>query len=138
MLPKGIQICIDNVLYSSKSKRNLLSFKDIRGNGYHIKTNNEGSEEYLYIISMILGQKLVLEKLHIFSSGLYYTTMRTIEANVAVHQKCSNPIIFTLWHDRLGHLGFVMMRRIIENSHGHPLKNQKILLPSDFPCNACS
>jgi hypothetical protein len=31
-----------------------------------------------------------------------------------------------------------MMRRIIENSHGHPLKNQKILLPSDNPCSACS
>ena len=30
------------------------------------------------------------------------------------------------------------MRRIIENSHGHPLKNQKILLPSDYPCSARS
>ena len=30
------------------------------------------------------------------------------------------------------------MRRIIENSHGHPLKNQKILLSSDYPCIACS
>ena len=31
-----------------------------------------------------------------------------------------------------------MMRRIIENSHGHPLKNQKILLSSDYPCTVCS
>jgi hypothetical protein len=31
-----------------------------------------------------------------------------------------------------------MMRRIIENSHRHPLKNQKIILPSDYPCAACS
>ena len=31
-----------------------------------------------------------------------------------------------------------MMRRIIENSHGHPLKNQKIILFSDYPCTACS
>jgi hypothetical protein len=31
-----------------------------------------------------------------------------------------------------------MMRRIIENSHGHPLKNQKILLPSNYPCAAYS
>ena len=31
-----------------------------------------------------------------------------------------------------------MMRRIIENSQGHPLKNQKILLSSDYPCTACS
>ena len=31
-----------------------------------------------------------------------------------------------------------MIRRIIENSHGHTLKNQKILLSSDYPCIACS
>jgi hypothetical protein len=85
MLPRGTKIRIDDALYSSKSRRNLLSFKDIHGNGYHIETNNEGNEEYLYITSMILGQKLVLEKLSIFSSRLYYTTMRTIEANVAMH-----------------------------------------------------
>ena len=31
-----------------------------------------------------------------------------------------------------------MMRRIIEHSHEHPLKNQKILLPNEYPCAACS
>jgi hypothetical protein len=55
-----------------------------------------------------------------------------------MHQKCYNPKMFMIWHDRLGHPGTIMMRRIIENSHGHPLKNQKILLPSDYPCAACS
>ena len=30
-----------------------------------------------------------------------------------------------------------MMRWIIENSHAHPLKNQKILLSSNYPCSAC-
>jgi transposase InsO family protein len=87
---------------------------------------------------MVSGQKLILEKLPILSSGLYYTTMRTIETNVIVHQKCSDPNIFMLWHNCLGHPGSIMMRRIIENSHGHPLKNQKILSPSDYPCSACS
>ena len=43
-----------------------------------------------------------------------------------------------LWHDHFGHPRSIMMRRIIENSHGHPLKNQKILLSSDYPCSACS
>ena len=55
MLPKGTKIRIDDTFYSSKSRRNLLSFKDIRGNGYHIETNNKCSEEYLYITSMISG-----------------------------------------------------------------------------------
>ena len=42
-----------------------------------------------------------------------------------------------LWHDHLGHPGSIMMRRIIENFHGHLLKNQKIILSSDYPCSAC-
>ena len=89
MLSKDTKLCIDDVLYASKSSRNLLSFKDIRYNGYHIETNNEDSEKFLYITSIVSGQKLILEKLSIFSFGLYYTTMRTIETNVAIHQKCS-------------------------------------------------
>ena len=80
MLSNGTKFCIGDVLYSSKAKRNLLSFKDIRGNGYHIETNNEGSKEYLCITSLVSSQKLILEKLPIFSSSLYYTTMRTIKA----------------------------------------------------------
>jgi hypothetical protein len=125
-------------LYSLKSRRNLISFKDISQNGYHVETTNEGSDEYLYITSIILVQRLILEKLSTFSSGLYYTTIRTIESHVVMHQKCSDPKIFILWHDCLGDPGTIMMCRIIENSHGHPLKNQKILLPSNYPYATCS
>ena len=110
MLPKGTKLCIDDALYYSKSSRNLLNFKNIRYNGYHTETNNEDSEEFLYITSIVSGQKLILEKLPIFSSGLYYTTMRTVETNVAIHQKCSDPKVFMLWHDRLGHPRSIMMR----------------------------
>ena len=132
MLPKGTKSCIDDALYLSKSRKILLSFKDIRSNSYHIETNNEGSEEYLYIPSMVLSQMLVLEELLIFSFGLHYTTLRKIEANVTIHQKCSNPKIFMLWYNHLRHPRSTMMHRIIENSHGHPLMNQKILSPSDM------
>ena len=31
--------------------------------------------------------------------------MKSIETNIVIHQKCSNPKIFMLWHDRLGHPG---------------------------------
>ena len=37
-------------LFSSQSKRNLLSFKDIRCNGYYIETNRKNEIECLYII----------------------------------------------------------------------------------------
>jgi hypothetical protein len=96
ILPNGTNFCIDDALYSSKSRRNLISFKDIRLNGYHVETTNEGSDEYLYITSIISGQKLIMEKLYAFSSGLYYTTIKTIESHVVMNQKCSNPKIFML------------------------------------------
>ena len=42
-LPNGTRFHINDVLYFSKSTRNLLSFKDICINGYHIETMNEGN-----------------------------------------------------------------------------------------------
>ena len=60
ILPDKTRFHINNALYSSKSKRNLLSFKDIRKNGYHIETMNEDNVEYLYIISIMSGQKLII------------------------------------------------------------------------------
>ena len=44
MLPNGTRFHINDALYSSKSIRNLLSFNDIRKNGYHIETMNEGNK----------------------------------------------------------------------------------------------
>jgi len=64
--------------------------------------------------------------------------MKSIETNVMIHHKCSDPKIFMLWHDRLGHPGSIMMRWIIENSHGCLLKNLKIPLPSESSCTTCS
>jgi len=77
-------------------------------------------------------------KITCFSSEIYYTIMKSIETNVVIHQKCFDLKIFMLWHDRCGYLGSIMMQWIVENSHGHPLKNLKILLPSENPCIACS
>ena len=99
---------------------------------------NEGNKESLYISSIIYGKKIVAEKLPSFSSRLYYTTIKPIESYVVINQKFNDPKIFTLWHHTLDHPGSSMMRRIIEQSHGHPLKNQKILLPNDFSCDPCS
>ena len=138
MLPNGTRFHINDALYSSKSTRNLLSFKDIRKNGYHIETMNEGIKESLYITSIIYGKKIIVEKLPAFSSGLYHTTIKSIKSYVVMNQKLNDPKIFTLWHNRLGHPGSSMLRRIIEQSHGHPLKNQKILLPNEFSCGSCS
>ena len=102
ILPKGTQFFINDALYSPKSQRNLLSFKDIRQNGYHVETINEKSIEYLHITNVRDGEKCVLEKLPTLSSGLYYTSIKSIESNAIVSQKLADKTKFIVWHDRLG------------------------------------
>nr|ABA98007.1 retrotransposon protein, putative, Ty1-copia subclass [Oryza sativa Japonica Group] len=54
---------------------------------------------------------------------------------------CStDPLVdaFHTWHDRLGHPGIEMMRKIIGNSIGHHLITDKFSKPSDFVCTACA
>ena len=66
LFPGETKIHIDDALYSTKSQRNLLNFKDIRRNGYHIETTNEDNTKYLYITDVVLGKKNILEKLPVF------------------------------------------------------------------------
>ena len=84
ILPKGTKLKIEDALYSNKYGRNLLSFKDIRRNGYHIETMNHDANEYLLITSIISGQKCILEQLPSLSCGLYQTTIRSIESYVVM------------------------------------------------------
>ena len=116
MPPNGAGFHINDALYSSKSTRNLFSFKDIRRNGYHIEIMNDGNKECFYINAIVSGKKLVVETLSALSTGLYHTTIRPIESYVVVNQKFNDPKTFVLWHDRLGHPRSSMMKRIIENS----------------------
>ncbi|GAV69525.1 hypothetical protein CFOL_v3_13026, partial [Cephalotus follicularis] len=84
VLSNGTQMHITDALYSTKSRRNLLSFKDICRNGYHIETTNENGKEYLYITGNSSGRKQILEKLHEISSGLYIMKIRAIESHNVV------------------------------------------------------
>lgn len=138
VLQRGTKFVIENALFSSKSLRNLLNFKDIRQNGYHIETVDIDNIEYLYITSIVEGDKCVLEKLPSFSSGLYYSNISTFETYTVINKESTSPNPFYIWHDRLGHPGSSMMRKIIENSFGHSLKTKEILQFKEFSCAACS
>ena len=85
ILPKGTKFQIEDALHSNKSSRNLLSFKDIRRNGYHIETMNHDENEYLLITSIIYGEKNILEQLSSLSCGIYQTTIRSIESYVVMN-----------------------------------------------------
>ena len=85
MLSNGTRFHINDALYSSKSTRNLLRFKDIRINGYHIETMNGGNTKCLYITSIVYNTKLIMEKISAFSSGLYHTKIKPIKSYVVVN-----------------------------------------------------
>jgi hypothetical protein len=87
---------------------------------------------------MSSGTKHVLEKLSALSSGLYYMLLNRNESYMMAGHKFSSHENFVTWHDRLGHQGSIMMRKIINNSCGHMLKNQKVLQSNEFICIACS
>jgi hypothetical protein len=138
LLPEGIKLIINDALYSNKFRKNLLSLKDIRRNGYHIETMTENNIEYLQIRTIKYGQKIILEKMEALSSVLHCTNISSIESNMLNNQKLRDTKIFTLWHDKLCHPCNTMMRRIIESANEHPLKDLKILLSKDLSCAACS
>ncbi|KAG7571783.1 Reverse transcriptase RNA-dependent DNA polymerase [Arabidopsis suecica] len=58
-----------------------------------------------------------------------------IEANMAMNKEFIEK--FTLWHDRLGHPGHSMMRKLMINSRGHTLKEKRVI-PKNLTCEACS
>ena len=90
----------------------------------------------LFVLHQLSWVRNVYWKLPALSFGLYYENFRMFETYAIVNQKFTNT--FNVWHDRLGHPRSIMMRKIIGNSCGHSLKNQKIFQSNEFSCVACS
>ena len=124
-------------LYSSRSRRTLISFKDIRNNKYHFETETQFDQKYFYVTHKVNGLKSILERFKRLPSGLYITNIRRIEFYLNKHLKCINDIKFLFWHNRLGHPGSVMMRRIINQLHGHEIENLKFSIKGAFPYLTC-
>lgn len=128
LMPRGTNFEISDALYSPKSHRNLISFRDIRKNGYHIETMNKNGIEYLCITK---ERKHILEELPMLSSGLYCTKIYMI-ASYATEITDT----FKIWHERVEHLGSVMMRKIVQNTNSHPFENHKWFQSDEFSCDA--
>ena len=94
----------------------MLRFNDIYLHGYDAQSATEGNMKYMYPTTYVSGKKYTLEKLPKLSSGLHYTYINLIKSHMIVKEDTET---LTLWHNRLGHPGSILMRRIIENSHGH-------------------
>ena len=80
ILPNGTTLHIEDVLLSTKTKKKLLNFKDVRRNGYHFETILEDDIDCLCIISYKMGIKTINEKIKASISGLYCVPIRAIES----------------------------------------------------------
>jgi hypothetical protein len=79
ILPMGTQLVIEDALLYSDSTRTLLSYKDIRRNGFHIETNNNNKHEYLLNTKNDRYTKQLLEKISSLSTGLYFTYNKPVQ-----------------------------------------------------------
>ena len=84
VLLNGTPLHIKNTLYSPKSRRNLLCFKDMHLNGYHLETVDKKGKEYFYIIQVVLYQKRVLKNFLCISLGLCFTRIKIMESNTVL------------------------------------------------------
>jgi hypothetical protein len=75
----GTQIVIEDALLYPDSTHTLLSYKYIRRNGFHVETNSENKDEYLFITKHDGYNKRLLEKIPSLSSGLYYTYIKLVQ-----------------------------------------------------------
>ena len=64
----GTQITIEDALLYPDSKRTLLSYKDIRQNGFHIETCDDNNEEILLVIKIADMANELLRKFPLFRS----------------------------------------------------------------------
>ena len=60
MLLNGTHLFIKDALFLRSSRINLINFKDIKMNGYHIEIVSEGNNEYLCIVTNIGSQNQIL------------------------------------------------------------------------------
>ena len=81
VLLNGASLDITNVLYSPKFRRNLLRFKNICLNRYHLKTADKGGKEYLYTTRFVPCQKYMLESFPCMFSWLYCIHIKVMESH---------------------------------------------------------
>ena len=80
ILPMGTTLVIEEALLYPESTTTLLSFKDIRANGFRVETEEEYGKKYLLITKREENGKRVLEKLPSLETGLYYTNIKALAA----------------------------------------------------------
>jgi hypothetical protein len=124
ILYMGTQVTIENALLYPDFTRTLLSYRDIHKIGLHIVTQEENNKESLLISKSNEDGYDILERIPSLPSGLYYTYIKHVP-HVVYKVFFQNIDAFQIWHERIGHPGVGMTRKIIGNCIGYNLKEVK-------------
>jgi hypothetical protein len=135
-LPMGTQITIEKTLLYPDSTHTLLIYRDICHNGLHVITH-ENKNEFLLITKSNGDDHDILERIPSLKSGLYYTYIKLVPY-VAYKVIFQDVDAFQTCHDRIGHPGLGMMKKIIDKCIGHNLREDKFPKHSDFMCTTCA
>ena len=78
-LHMGTQILMEDALLYFDSTRTLLSFRDVRKNGFHVEIHMDNKEEFLLFTKLTAYGKQICEKISSLKTGLYFTYIKPIE-----------------------------------------------------------
>jgi hypothetical protein len=73
-----IQVTIEDALLYPNSTRTLISFRDIRKSGLHVRTHEDNKEEFLLITKSFGYGHKVLERIYSTPSALYNTCIKSV------------------------------------------------------------
>lgn len=129
-LPNRTLSNITSAIYAPEATRNLLSFHDIRRNGYHIKSSLGNKDDSLRIYRECGQEQIIHKTLPYYPPGLYAAPIYSYQVEK------TNTTITELWHYRLGHPGTSMYQIILRDTRGIP----NIVHPTSMkkPCVACA
>jgi transposase InsO family protein len=133
VLPGGATLLIERAIYAPSAHRSLISFKDLRAHGDHTFTVVKGHSEALEL----LQGTAVIATAYAGISGLYELPIVSAshpqfkgvlasdlsQSQTETSQKLASPgsvpAKIGLWHNRMGHPGTTMFRRMIPILSGH-------------------
>ena len=130
VLPGGATLLIANAMFAPSASRSLISFKDLRANGIHTTTIVKNNKEAL----LLQRETEVLATAYAGCGGLYELPIRSggqphkvsLASEPTKPQSSKRPAgplplpeKVGLWHNRIGHPGTTMFRRMIPILSGH-------------------
>ncbi len=119
--PNGTTIRIKRAFYAPTASRNLIGFRDFRANNFHLNTATCGGG--VEILDVRDNNRLKLEEFPTTGNGLYKTSLsktpsKDYDVKVSSYASSMKQSDLIKWHDRLGHPGKNIFRKVVLSTRG--------------------